>query len=89
MTHPVSRLYAVALLLHNFIASIANKTAISLFVSVSASISVQDFMLLFLHCHSLVCKGVLQVSGLSWEQNIHLYFIVIVVARFTVLLYIV
>lgn len=83
MTHPISRLYAVALILQMFIASMTNKTATS-FVSGSASISVQDFMLLFLHRHSLVHKGVLQVQGLSWEQYIHLYFIVNVVACFTV-----
>jgi hypothetical protein len=72
-----------------FIASMTNKTAISLSVSGSASISVQDFMLLFLNCHSPVHKGVLQVPGLSWEQNIHLYFIVIVAACFTRLPYVV
>jgi hypothetical protein len=74
MTRPISRLFAVTLILQMFIASMTNKTAISLSVSRSASISVQDFML-FLHCHSLVHKGVLQVPGLGWEQNTHLYFI--------------
>lgn len=89
MTHPISRLYAASLILQIFIASMTNKTAISLSVSGFVSISVQDFMSLFLHCHSLVHKGVFQVPGLSWEQNVHLYFIVIVVARITEFLYIV
>ena len=89
MTHPISRLFAVALIVQMFTASVTTTTAISLSVSGSASISVRDFMLLCLHSHSLVHKGVLQVPGLSWEQNIHLYFIVIVVDCFTVFPFIV
>jgi hypothetical protein len=83
MTHPISRLYAVALILQMFIASMTNKTAIS-FVCQRFRVYISQGFMLFLHRHSLAHKGILQVPGLSWEQNIHLYFIVIVVACFTV-----
>jgi hypothetical protein len=58
MTYPINRLFAVALILQMFMfvtsTRVTNQTAMQLSVICSASIPVQDFVLLFLHCRRLL-----------------------------------